>query len=161
MRFSQPRTRRRQTDLSAPPIKGFKRSAEPILVTDKLRYVGEIVAMCVASTRAEAEDIASTVTLEFEELPAVTECWLRASPVRPSSTRTGETNIRRFREKKGAIEDIADTAEIKVHKTYPNLPPLYVSDGRTRRRSVSRRAASLPDPRYLDAISQLGTDWPL
>ena len=40
--------------LSAPPIKGFKRSHEPILATEKLRYVGEIVAMCIAPTRAQA-----------------------------------------------------------------------------------------------------------
>ena len=50
--------------ISAPPLKGFKRSAEPILAADKLRFVGEIVAMCVAPTRAEAEDIAGAVTLE-------------------------------------------------------------------------------------------------
>ena len=59
--------------ISAPPLKGFKRSAEPILATDKVRYVGEMVAMCVAPNRAEAEDIASTVTLDLEELPAVTD----------------------------------------------------------------------------------------
>src|SRR5258706_5379038 len=44
--------------ISAPPLKGFKRSSEPILAAGKLRYVGEIVAMCVAPTRAEAEDMA-------------------------------------------------------------------------------------------------------
>ena len=44
--------------LSAPPLKSFKRSAQPILATGKLRYVGELVAMCYAPTRAEAEDIA-------------------------------------------------------------------------------------------------------
>src|SRR5687768_5038432 len=54
--------------VSAPPLKGFKYSSEPILATNKLRYVGEMVAMCVAPTRAEAEDIVSAVTLEFEEL---------------------------------------------------------------------------------------------
>jgi len=57
----------------APTLKGFKSSSEPILATGKLRFVGEIVAMCVAPSRAEAEDIAATVTLEFEELPVVTD----------------------------------------------------------------------------------------
>src|SRR5262245_16929444 len=33
--------------VSAPPLPGFKRSAEPILATGKVRYAGEIVAMCV------------------------------------------------------------------------------------------------------------------
>ena len=43
--------------ISAPPLKGFKYSVEPILAADKVRYVGEMVAMCMASTRAEAEEI--------------------------------------------------------------------------------------------------------
>jgi carbon-monoxide dehydrogenase large subunit len=59
--------------VSAPPLKGFKRSAEPILATGKLRYVGEIVAMCVARTRAEAEDIAGVVAIDYDELPVVAD----------------------------------------------------------------------------------------
>src|SRR5215469_4683559 len=62
--------------LSAPPIKGFKRSYEPILAAETVRYVGEIIAMCLAPTRAQAEDIAAAVTLEFDELPAVTDVLL-------------------------------------------------------------------------------------
>jgi carbon-monoxide dehydrogenase large subunit len=42
-----------------------------VLATGKVRHVGELVAMCVAPTRAEAEDIAASVTLDLEELPAV------------------------------------------------------------------------------------------
>ena len=52
-------------------LRGFKASEQPSLATEKVRFVGELVAMCVAPTRAEAEDIASTVTLDFDELPAV------------------------------------------------------------------------------------------
>ncbi len=59
--------------VSAPPLKGFRRSAEPILATGKVRFVGEMIAMCVASTRAEAEDIADAVALDLDELPAVTD----------------------------------------------------------------------------------------
>src|SRR5260370_35973783 len=65
-------------------LKGFKYSVEPILAADKVRYVGEMVAMCLASTRAQAEDIASAVTLELEELPAVTDmlgAWQAGSPL--------------------------------------------------------------------------------
>src|SRR5258708_17781612 len=58
--------------ISAPPLKGFKYSVEPILAADKVRYVGEMVAMCLTSTRAHAEAITSAITLELEELPAVT-----------------------------------------------------------------------------------------
>jgi aerobic carbon-monoxide dehydrogenase large subunit len=59
--------------VSAPPLRGFKYSVEPILAADKLRYVGEMVALCVANSRAEAEDIVAAITLEFDELPAVTD----------------------------------------------------------------------------------------
>jgi hypothetical protein len=43
---------RRQADLVNPTLRGFRHSTEPILATDKLRFVGEITAMCMARTRA-------------------------------------------------------------------------------------------------------------
>jgi aerobic carbon-monoxide dehydrogenase large subunit len=52
-------------------LPGFKISEQPVLATGKVRQVGELVAMCVAPTRAEAEDIAAAVELDLEELPAV------------------------------------------------------------------------------------------
>lgn len=55
--------------VSAAP--GFRYSEYPPLATDKLRFVGEMIAMCLAGTRAEAEDIAQACELDIEELPAV------------------------------------------------------------------------------------------
>ena len=52
-------------------LRGFKVSEQPPLATDKLRHVGELAAMCVGPTRAHAEDLAASVTLDLEELPAV------------------------------------------------------------------------------------------
>src|SRR6202158_3074384 len=49
-------------------LPGFKISEQPVLATGKVRHVGELIAMCVAPTRAEAEDIATSVTLDLEEL---------------------------------------------------------------------------------------------
>ena len=54
-------------------LPGFKISEQPVLAVDKVRQVGELVAMCVAPTRAEAEDIAAALTLDLEELPAVSD----------------------------------------------------------------------------------------
>src|SRR3954470_4810037 len=42
-------------------LQGFKVSEQPSLAVEKLRFVGEPVAMCLADTRAEAEDIAAAV----------------------------------------------------------------------------------------------------
>ncbi len=54
-------------------LAGFKPSDQWPLARGKVRQVGELVAMCVARTRAEAEDIAQQVEVEFEELPAVVD----------------------------------------------------------------------------------------
>ena len=54
-------------------LAGFKPSDQWPLAKDKVRQVGELVAMCVAPTRAEAEDIAHHVEFDFEELPAVVD----------------------------------------------------------------------------------------
>ncbi len=52
-------------------LPGFKVSDQPVLATGKVRHVGELVAMCVAPTRAQAEDIAASVVLDLEPLPAI------------------------------------------------------------------------------------------
>src|SRR5262249_27181592 len=58
---------------AATALPGFKHSSEPILASGKVRYVGELVAMCVAGSRAQAEDIAATVAVDYEELPPVVD----------------------------------------------------------------------------------------
>ena len=52
-------------------LPGFKSSVQPVLATDKVRYVGETVVMCIAPTRAEAEDLAAEIDVEFDALPAL------------------------------------------------------------------------------------------
>jgi aerobic carbon-monoxide dehydrogenase large subunit len=52
-------------------LRGFKVSEQPPLASDKVRHVGELVAMCVAPTRAQAEDIAAQVVVDLTALPAV------------------------------------------------------------------------------------------
>ena len=64
-------------------LTGFKASDQPILASDKVRQVGELIAMCVADTRAEAEDIAAAVEVDFEELPAVHDMLLARQPGSP------------------------------------------------------------------------------
>lgn len=58
---------------AASGLPGFKVSEQPALAHEKVRFVGEPVVMCVADTRAEAEDLAAMVHVEFEDLPAQVE----------------------------------------------------------------------------------------
>jgi len=69
--------------LAASRLPGFKVSAQPVLATDKVRHVGEAIAVCVASSRAEAEDIAAGVEVEFAELPAVVDMLAARQPGAP------------------------------------------------------------------------------
>ena len=100
--------------ISSPPLKGFKRSSQPILATDKVRYVGELVAMCLAATRAEAEDIAASVDLDFEELPAVTDMLAALEPDAPLVHEEWGDNVFIAFSEDGPVDEIAKTAAIKV-----------------------------------------------
>src|SRR4051812_28393345 len=46
---------------------------QPMLCTDKVRHVGEAVAIVIAKTRTQAEDAAEMVTVDYDMLPAVTD----------------------------------------------------------------------------------------
>lgn len=47
----------------------YQRSAQPPLASGKVRFVGEPVVMVCAPTRADAEDLAETVQVEYADLP--------------------------------------------------------------------------------------------
>ncbi|WP_336489448.1 xanthine dehydrogenase family protein molybdopterin-binding subunit [Methylobacterium nigriterrae] len=61
-------------------LAGFKVSEQPPLAVGKVRQVGELIAICLAPTRAEAEDIAASVVLDLEELPAVHDMLAAREP---------------------------------------------------------------------------------
>jgi carbon-monoxide dehydrogenase large subunit len=67
-------------------LPGFKASSQPLLASEKVRHVGEPIAVCLARTRAEAEDLAELVEVDFEELPALTDMVA----ARSSATRVHE-----------------------------------------------------------------------
>lgn len=52
-------------------LPGFRAAPLPNLAGEKVRYVGEPVAIAVADTRAEAEDLAQRFDIEIEPLDAV------------------------------------------------------------------------------------------
>src|SRR5580700_5970199 len=64
-------------------LPGFKASEQPVLASQKVRQVGELVAMCVGRTRAEAEDIAASIEVDLEELPAVHDMLAARLPKAP------------------------------------------------------------------------------
>ncbi|MFO7250048.1 MAG: xanthine dehydrogenase family protein molybdopterin-binding subunit [Actinomycetes bacterium] len=56
-----------------PPPPADNPLAEPLLAKDVVRYVGEPVAMVITETRAQGEDAAELVAVDYEPLPAVVD----------------------------------------------------------------------------------------
>ncbi|WP_170565496.1 xanthine dehydrogenase family protein molybdopterin-binding subunit [Ruegeria atlantica] len=65
---------------SIPETPGFRPSSYHCFAKDKVRFVGEVVAVCVAPTRGEAEDMAQACFVEYEELPAVVDSLQALEP---------------------------------------------------------------------------------
>jgi carbon-monoxide dehydrogenase large subunit len=65
---------------AASALPGFRVSDQPVLAQGKLRFVGELIAACVAESRAAAEDLAAACTLELEELPVVADMLAARAP---------------------------------------------------------------------------------
>jgi carbon-monoxide dehydrogenase large subunit len=55
----------------------------PALVVDRVRYVGDPVALVIAQTLDEAKDAAELVEVDYEPLPSVTEVGAAAAPGAP------------------------------------------------------------------------------
>ncbi len=99
-------------------VPGFKASDFPPLATDKVRYAGEAIAMCVARTRAEAEDMVDLVRPDLDELPAV--CDVEAA-VQPGSALVHEDwgdNLFLETVVGGDLGDLEMTAPVIVEREY-------------------------------------------
>ena len=68
---------------AGPELEAFRQSPYPALASGKVRYVGQAIAACVATTRARAEDLAERVEVEIDELPAVVDAVAAMQPGSP------------------------------------------------------------------------------
>jgi carbon-monoxide dehydrogenase large subunit len=55
------------------PLPNFEPFAQPVMAYDKVRYVGEALAMVLARSPAIAEDALELIDVEIEELPAISD----------------------------------------------------------------------------------------
>ncbi|PLX71869.1 MAG: carbon monoxide dehydrogenase [Azoarcus sp.] len=97
-------------------LPGFKPSAQPVLAEGKVRQVGEMVAMCVAETRAEAEDIAANVFVDFEELPPVIDMIAARQPAAALVHEHWGDNVYLETFIDADLDDIRARAPIRVRK---------------------------------------------
>src|SRR3954468_734752 len=62
------------------PQPGYQPVGRPVLATDRVRFVGELVAVVVAESRNQAEDAAELVEVDYEVLPALVDAREAARP---------------------------------------------------------------------------------
>ena len=98
-------------------LPGFKPSDQWPLARGKVRQVGENMAMCVAASRALAEDLAAAVVVEIDELPAVVD-MLQARSAKPPALVHDEwgDNVFLHTHAKGELAAIKANAPLVVRR---------------------------------------------
>lgn len=64
-----------------------------VLAKDEVAFVGEAVAVVIAESRFLAEDAAALVEVDYEPLPAVSDCRAAAAPEAPLAHRGRKSNV--------------------------------------------------------------------
>ncbi|MFP5512825.1 MAG: xanthine dehydrogenase family protein molybdopterin-binding subunit [Alphaproteobacteria bacterium] len=103
-------------------IPGYKESTHWPLASGKVRFVGEPVAMAVAASRAEAEDLCDAMLVEFDPLPVIASSQAGRAPDAPRVHEEWADNL--FLESGfdsgagGGVDEVARTAPVKVTREY-------------------------------------------
>ena len=100
-------------------LPGFKEAPLPNLADAKVRYVGEAIAIAIAPTRAEAEDLAAQIDVDIAPLPAVRDYLAALAPDAPLVHDDWADNIYATTEGTyGDIEGAARAAAISITREY-------------------------------------------
>jgi aerobic carbon-monoxide dehydrogenase large subunit len=93
--------------------------ARPPLAEDRVRFVGEAVAVVVAESRAAAADGAEAVVADYDPLPAVATTARAAADEAPLLFPEAGSNLA-FEVVYGCEEDVLDGAEVVVRARFVN-----------------------------------------
>ena len=104
-------------DLGREALSGFadvhEEAGRAALAVDKVRYVGDPVALVLAGTRAQAMDAAELVDIDYDDLPAVTDIEGALADVAPLQFEAIGSNIATQR----AARDTSDVLDGADHVT--------------------------------------------
>ena len=93
----------------------------PVLTSDKVRYVGDPIAIVVAETLAQAKDAAEAVFVDIDPLPAVTSCKEAAQPGAPQIHDQVPNNVAADFHY-GHEDQVAETFAKAAHVTRLDIP---------------------------------------
>ena len=104
-------------DLGLAPFQGFVMMPEtfnrPVFATEKVRFVGDIVAAVVAETAAQAFDAAEAIVVDIDPLPAVVEPSAALAPDAPLLFPDAGSNVC-FATAFGEEEDPLEGADVRA-----------------------------------------------
>ncbi|MDQ1503611.1 MAG: aerobic carbon-monoxide dehydrogenase large subunit, partial [Actinomycetota bacterium] len=93
--------------------------ARPSLATERVRFVGDVVAVVVAASRAAAVDAAERVVVDYEPLPAVVDPETAAEPGAPPQFEAVGTNLAAG-SREGDDDDPLAGADVVVRARFEN-----------------------------------------
>ncbi|HVS03833.1 MAG TPA: xanthine dehydrogenase family protein molybdopterin-binding subunit [Thermoanaerobaculia bacterium] len=104
-----------------PPVAGmvFHQRCQVPLVKDKVRQLGEPVALVVAESRYLAEDAAERIAVDFEPLPAVVDLEAALAPGAPRVHDDLDSNVAAVvRQRKGDWEAARAAADVVISRRF-------------------------------------------
>jgi CO/xanthine dehydrogenase Mo-binding subunit len=104
-------------DIPGKNLIGIIAKDQPILATDRVRYVGDPIALVAARTEEAAEKAAQRAVVLYEDLPAVTNPEEALKPYAPSIHEKGNLLLE-FHVIKGDVQAGFKEADVIVEETY-------------------------------------------
>lgn len=99
-------------------LPSYNASDQHPLARDKVRFVGECVALCIAPTRAEAEDLAELVEVEIDPLPPIVDALKARAPDAALVHEEWSDNLFLTTFIDGDIDSLRATAPVVVEREY-------------------------------------------
>jgi carbon-monoxide dehydrogenase large subunit len=91
----------------------------PLLPSDRVRFVGQAVAVVLAESRYAAEDAAALIELDLDPLPALASVEASLAPGAPVVHEGWDDNVAvRFTVRRGEVEEALERAHTIVHERF-------------------------------------------
>ena len=115
------------TDIPGAKIYADLLPDRPVLASDKVRFIGEPIALVVAKTRHAAESACRAVQIQYRPLPPVLDPVLGAQPDAPRVHEQGNV-IGHFTITTGDLTAGFQQAEVELEETFyaPRIYPAYL-----------------------------------
>lgn len=96
---------------------GFTHLDQPALVDDKVRYIGDPIAVVAATSPDEAEEAVNEIRVDYEELPAVFDPFEAMKPDSPKIH--GDSNVAtHLKIRRGDVEQGFRESDLVIEETY-------------------------------------------